>query len=96
MKIKKYQVSIVVEVGFQEGGTEMDVIKMEVPSYCRENAALHCFKVLDLDTIKFIRKETLKKRGEWISEKFPENNWETAISFELLDCKATVKKDDLK
>lgn len=86
--MKKYQVTFVVEVKFYEG-FDRDVIRMEVSSSCKENAALECFKTLDLDTIKFIRKETLRKQNRTSA-----NDWSAAITFDLLDCKVTVKKEE--
>ena len=58
---------------------DVDIIKITVQSRNKQNAVLKAFKLLDLETVKFIRKNTIKY--EWQAD------WDKAIGFEIMEVK---------
>ena len=56
---------------------DVDIIKLTVTERNKQNALLKAFKLLDLDLIKFIRKNTIKYGWQ--------DDWSTALSFEIYE-----------
>ena len=58
---------------------DIDTIKLTVTERNKQNALLKAFKLLDLDLIKFIRKNMIKYEYQ--------NDWSTVLSFEIMEVK---------
>ena len=85
--MKKYIIELEVKVWLLGNGYDLDTIKLSTFGKNSHNALLEVFKTLDLDDIKFIRKNTIKYAWE--------NDWQKAISFEIIDVNnIKVKEDD--
>lgn len=78
--MKSYVIELNVKVWLLGGRCELDTIKLETLSINSNNALLSVFKTLDIDNIKFIRKNTIKY--EW------EDDWQTAFDFEIDEVKS--------
>ena len=78
--MKKYIIEFEVKVWLLDGGDDISTIKLEVSSKNSQNALLEIFKTLDINTIKFIRKHSIKY--EW------ENDWQKAFDFEIEEVKS--------
>ena len=78
--MKKYTIELKVKVWLLGNGCERGIIKLDIYSKNSHNALLEVFKTLDLDDIKFIRKNTIKY--DW------ENDWQKAFNFEIEEVKS--------
>lgn len=56
---------------------DVDIIKLTVTERNKQNALLKAFKLLDLNLIKFIRKNTIKYGWQ--------DDWNSALSFEIYE-----------
>lgn len=82
--MKKYMIELEVKVWLLGNGYDRSTIKLGVFSKNSHNALLYVFKTLDLDYIKYIRKNTIKY--DW------ENDWQKAFNFEIEEVKG-IKVD---
>ena len=78
--MKKYIIELDVKVLMKGNGFDIDTIKLDVFGKNSHNALLEVFKTLELDDIKFIRKNSIKY--DW------ENDWEKAFNFEIVEVKS--------
>lgn len=75
--MKNYVVELDVKVWLLGNGYDISTIKLSVFAKNSHNALLEVFKSLDLENIKFIRKNSIKYGWE--------NDWEKAVSFEIIE-----------
>ena len=73
--MKKYVIEFELKVWLLENEYDRGSIKLVVSSKDSYNALLEAFKILDIENIKFIRKNTIK--NYW------ENDWKNALDFEI-------------
>lgn len=78
--MKKYVIEFEVKVWLLENGFDRGSIKLIVSSKDSYNALLEAFETLDIENIKFIRKNTIKN--------YLENNWQNAFDFEIEEVKS--------
>ena len=78
--MKKYTIELKVKVWLLGNGCERGIIKLDIYSKNSHNAVLGAIKTLDLDNIKFIKKNTIKY--DW------ENDWQKAFDFEVEEVKS--------
>ena len=77
--MKKYTIELEIKVLLLGNGFDRNTIKLDIFSKNSHNALLKAFKTLDLDNIKFIRKNTIEY--DW------ENDWQKAFDFEIEEVK---------
>ena len=79
--MKNYTFELIIKVILNDDilGYDKDIIRITTSGKNSQNALLKVFKDLDLGTIKFIKKNTIKY--DW------QNDWSTAISFEIIEVK---------
>ena len=73
--MKKYVIEFEVKVWLIENDYDRGSIKLIVSSKDSYNALLKAFETLDIENIKFIRKNTIKN--------YLENDWKNAFDFEI-------------
>ena len=73
--MKKYVIELEVKVWLIENAFDRGSIKLIVSSKDSYNALLEVFEKLDIENIKFIRKNTIKN--------YLENDWKNAFDFEI-------------
>ena len=73
--MKKYVIELEVKVWLIENAFDRGSIKLIVSSKDSYNALLKAFETLDIENIKFIRKNTIKN--------YLENDWKNAFDFEI-------------
>ena len=79
-KMKDYTIDLSIKVLLDKEDVtyyDVDIIKLTVTERNKQNALLKAFKLLDLDLIKFIRKNTIKYGWQ--------DDWSTALSFEIYE-----------
>lgn len=78
--MKKYVIEFEVKVWLLENAFDRGSIKLIVSSKDSYNALLEAFETLDIENIRFIRKNTIKN--------YLENNWQNAYDFEIEEVKS--------
>lgn len=77
---KKYVIEFEIKVWLLENAFDRGSIKLIVSSKDSYNAMLEAFETLDIENIRFIRKNTIKN--------YLENNWQNAFDFEIEEVKS--------
>ena len=78
--MKDYTIELTIKVLLDKEDVsyyDFDIIKLTVTERNKQNALLKAFKLLDLNLIKFIRKNTIKYGCQ--------DDWSSALSFEIYE-----------
>ena len=78
--MKDYTIDLVIKVLLDKEDVsyyDFDIVKLTVTGRNKQNALLKAFKLLDLNLIKFIRKNTIKYGWQ--------DDWSSALSFEIYE-----------
>lgn len=78
--MKEYTFELEVKVLLLGNGYDIGTIKLSIFGKNSYNALLEVFKTLDLNNIKFIRKNSIKYGWE--------NDWQKAINYEIVEIKS--------